>query len=167
VRLCHVPMREKRPVSLGPLNPPELKPPDTSELASQFATDLQYYLVQQPRQLPSKYLYDELGSALFEAICRLPWYSITRAEERLLASHSGEIFRRLEPLSRIVELGSGSGDKLRLLIEGAGAHRSALDVHLVDVSPSALDASARTLRTLSEVTIAIHEAPYEVGLGEA
>src|SRR5213080_752423 len=134
---------------------------------AQFVGDLQYYLAQKPRQLPSRYLYDELGSALFEAICRLPWYAITRAESRLLASHSGEIFRRLEPLSRIVELGSGSGDKLRLLIEGAGAHRSALDVHLVDVSPSALDASARTLRTLRDVTLAVHEAPYEVGLGQA
>ena len=52
-----------------------------------FALDVQYYLSQDPRQLPSRYLYDALGSCLFEAICRLPWYPITRAETRLLAAH--------------------------------------------------------------------------------
>ena len=50
----------------------------------QFADDVQYYLSLQPRQLPSRYFYDGLGSAIFEAICRLPWYHVTRAEERLL-----------------------------------------------------------------------------------
>ena len=79
--------------------------------AAQFASDVQYYLTQSPRQLPSRYLYDPLGSALFEAICRLPWYRITRAEERLLASHGADVLRRIAPLSTIVELGSGSGEK--------------------------------------------------------
>ena len=45
-----------------------------------FAGDVEYYLTLTPRQLPSRYLYDALGSALFEAICELPWYRITRAE---------------------------------------------------------------------------------------
>src|SRR6266850_711645 len=75
-----------------------------------FATDVGYYLSQDPRQLPSRYLYDALGSCLFEAICRLPWYPITRAETRLLAAHGAEVFRRIAPLSTIVELGSGSGE---------------------------------------------------------
>ena len=50
-----------------------------------FAAEVREYLLRSPRQLPSKYFYDALGSALFEAICRLPWYRIARAEERLLA----------------------------------------------------------------------------------
>ena len=58
----------------------------------QFATDVEYYLSQQPRQLPSRYFYDALGSALFEAICRLPWYGITRAELRLIERHGRAIF---------------------------------------------------------------------------
>ena len=41
--------------------------------------DIQYYLTLTPRQLPSRYFYDPLGSALFEAICELPWYRITRS----------------------------------------------------------------------------------------
>ena len=77
--------------------------------AAQFAADVQYYLMQDPRQLPSRYLYDALGSALFEAICELPWYRITRAEQRLLAAHGAEILRQVAPASTIVELGSGSG----------------------------------------------------------
>src|SRR6266508_3611692 len=80
-----------------------------------FADDVGYYLRLEPRQLPSRYLYDALGSALFEAICHLPWYGITRAESSLLVAHAREIFRRVESLSAIVELGPGSGEKLRTL----------------------------------------------------
>src|SRR5688572_15911701 len=98
---------------------------------AQFAADVHYYLVQNPRQLPSRYLYDEPGSALFEAICRLPWYGITRAESRLLTAHGRDVFQSLTGLSTIVELGSGSGDKLRALIETAAPRRRLLNVHLV------------------------------------
>src|SRR5437667_10077707 len=106
---------------------------------SKFALDVRYYLSLEPRQLPSRYLYDELGSALFEAICRLPWYPITRAEERLLARRGTEILRRAAP-STIVELGAGSGEKLKTLLE-----QSDLDgvghIHLVDLSGTALEQS--------------------------
>src|ERR1700752_2940679 len=83
----------------------------------EFAWDVQYYLTLQPRQLPSRYLYDDLGSALFEAICRLPWYGITRAEARMLETHGREVFTRLKDVSTIVELGSGDGEKLRVLVQ--------------------------------------------------
>src|SRR5438876_5990781 len=106
---------------------------------AQFAADVQYYLALSPRQLPSRYFYDELGSALFDAICRLPWYGITRAESRLLGAYGDEVFRRAGPISTLVELGPGSGEKLRLLLDAAAVGRDALDVHLVDVSPSALE----------------------------
>jgi hypothetical protein len=139
----------------------------TDELpAAQFAVDVHYYLLQSPRQLPSRYFYDELGSALFEAICRLPWYRITRAESRLLAAHGSEVFRRVGSASTIVELGSGSGEKLRLLIEAGGPHRTELDVHLVDVSASALESSARMLGSLDDVGVTTHQATYEAGLAE-
>jgi L-histidine Nalpha-methyltransferase len=78
----------------------------TDELpAAQFAVDVHYYLLQSPRQLPSRYFYDELGSALFEAICRLPWYRITRAESRLLTAHGADVLGRMGAASTIVELG--------------------------------------------------------------
>ncbi len=56
-----------------------------------FAEEVRFYLTQSPRQLPSRYLYDALGSALFDAICELPWYPVTRSETRLLQSHASEI----------------------------------------------------------------------------
>lgn len=132
--------------------------------AAQFASDIQYYLMQEPRQLPSKYLYDALGSALFEAICRLPWYRITRAEERLLTNHGAEILAALAPLSTIVELGSGSGEKLRILIEQGGPRTNRLDVHLVDISSSALETSARAIESEADVHVTTHQAAYEEGL---
>ncbi len=154
---------------MGPVIPRSGERSGATDEASvaQFAADVQYYLAQSPRQLPSRYFYDELGSALFEAICRLPWYGITRAESRLLAAHGGAVFRRIDQLSTIVELGSGSGDKLRLLIEAAAPFPAALNVHLIDVSRAALDISMRMLESLANVRVLTHHAPYEVGLGEA
>src|SRR5437867_12605411 len=88
-----------------------------------FAGDVAYYLTLTPRQLPSRYLYDALGSALFEAICELPWYPITRAERAMLARHGREILSRVDPLAMLVELGPGSGDKLATLVAAAGPQR--------------------------------------------
>jgi len=140
----------------------------TDELSlAQFAADVHYYLHLNPRQLPSRYFYDELGSALFEAICRLPWYGITRAESRLLAAHGREVFQALDSLSSIVELGSGSGEKLRTLVRAAGSRRRSLNVHLVDVSPSALELSARTLGPVGDLRIVVHQSTYEAGLADA
>jgi L-histidine Nalpha-methyltransferase len=129
-----------------------------------FASDVQYYLTQTPRQLPSRYLYDALGSALFEAICQLPWYRITRAEQRLLTRHGREIFARIDPLSTLVELGPGSGAKLAGLISAGRARSQGLTLHLVDVSASALELARRTLSELDQVEIVLHEATYEAGL---
>ena len=74
-----------------------------------FAGDVEYYLTLSPRQLPSRYLYDALGTALFEAICELPWYRITRAERSLLGSRGREILAHIKPLGTLIELGPGSG----------------------------------------------------------
>jgi L-histidine N-alpha-methyltransferase len=149
---------------------PAVPPVRTSvvrDATAAFALDVRYYLSQEPRQLPSRYLYDGLGSCLFEAICRLPWYSITRAETRLLAAHRDEIFESATPLKRIVELGCGSGEKLATLVGGRPLSREALELHLIDVSAAALAGSMRALSALVEnVHIVTHEAPYEVGLAE-
>ena len=131
---------------------------------AQFASDVRYYMMLEPRQLPSRYLYDPLGSALFDAICWLPWYEITRAERRLLGAHAADVFRCVPSLSTIVELGPGSGQKLRMLIEGGDSHRLPVDVHLVDVSHDALTRSTQTLASLDGVRTITHEQTYEAGL---
>jgi L-histidine N-alpha-methyltransferase len=131
----------------------------------QFAEDVAYYLSLTPRQLPSQYLYDDLGSALFEAICRLPWYPIARAERKLLRLHAAEIFARVNGVSTLVELGPGNGDKLVTLL-GAGGH-GPMTAHLVDVSQHALDAATRALGAHADLAVVSHRATYEVGLAEA
>ncbi len=69
------------------------------------------------RELPSIYLYDEIGTALFEAITLLPEYGLTRADERLLRRHAPAIIERLPPPVLVTELGSGCGLKTRWLLE--------------------------------------------------
>jgi L-histidine N-alpha-methyltransferase len=136
----------------------------------QFASDVEYYLTLTPRQLPSRYFYDRLGSALFEAICELPWYAITRAERDLLARRGREIIAHAEPVSRLVELGPGSGEKLATLIKAGWVPGRPLTVHLIDVSPAALDLASRTLAALEApeaVDVVTHQAAYEAGLAEA
>ena len=134
-------------------------------VADRFAADVRYYLSQTPRQLPSRYLYDDLGSALFEAICLLPWYAITRTELRLLELHGGEILRRIAPLERIVELGPGSGAKLATLL--CGRPQGPLDIRLVDMSTAALADASRRLSEDDGLVITTHAATYEAGLAEA
>src|SRR3984893_4961101 len=78
-----------------------------------FATDVRTGLSKSQKELPAKYLYDEVGSALFEAITVLPEYGLTRAEERLLRAHAREIARWLPSKVAGAELGSGSGRKTK------------------------------------------------------
>jgi L-histidine N-alpha-methyltransferase len=141
--------------------------PATARLeVRQFAGDVEYYLALTPRQLPSRYFYDALGSALFEAICQLPWYGVTRAERRLLMAHGRDIVAALEPLTTIVELGPGSGEKLAILVDRVGDVQPgrALTAHLIDVSPAALAAAQSTLGPRAGLDIVTHQATYEDGL---
>jgi len=132
-----------------------------------FAEDVEYYLSLHPRQLPSRYLYDPLGSALFDAICELPWYGITRTERRLLQESADEILAVGGPVRSFVELGPGNGEKLAILVAVATRlNGRGLMVHLVDVSPAALAVAVRTLTAHPRVTVVTHEADYETGLAD-
>ena len=134
-------------------------------VAADFADDVRRHLTLTPRQLPSWYLYDALGSALFEAICELPWYGVARAEARLLTAHRREVFAKLPRLTTIVELGPGDGRKFRTLLEGEPP-QGALTAHLVDVSAAALAAAAQTLADIDNLTVITHQAPFEAGLDD-
>jgi dimethylhistidine N-methyltransferase len=140
------------------------RPPSDEVSTEQLAADVALCLSRTPRQLPSRYLYDPLGSALFDAICRLPWYRVTRAETGLLKRHSAAILSACDPLTDIVELGSGSGEKLMQVLACRTAESPHLRVHLVDVSRAALAGAAGLLVGLPHVEVVTHQAPYEVGL---
>src|SRR5579872_4744794 len=96
---------------------------------AEFASDVRADLSKPQKELHSKYLYDELGSALFEAITHLPEYGVTRADERLLAAHAGDIARSISGPVSVIELGSGTGEKTwHILREMAGARYFPIDV---------------------------------------
>jgi L-histidine Nalpha-methyltransferase len=131
---------------------------------SEFAADVRESLTKPgQRELPSKYLYDEVGSALFETICVLPEYGLTRADARLLEKHAREIVGQLPSPIQVAELGSGSGKKTRWILE-ALSQRQKTYYYPIEISPSALAACAKELGQIDLVSIVGHEKPYLEGL---
>jgi L-histidine N-alpha-methyltransferase len=131
---------------------------------SEFAADVRDSLTKrEQRELPSKYLYDEVGSALFETICVLPEYGLTRADARLLKRYAGEIVERLPSPVHVAELGSGSGKKTRWILE-ALSRRQKTYYYPIEISPTALEACEKELGQLDLVSIVGHERPYLEGL---
>lgn len=131
---------------------------------SEFASDVRESLTKnEQRELPSKYLYDEVGSALFEAICVLPEYGLTRADAGLLERHAREIAERLPSPVQVAELGSGSGKKTRWILE-ALSRRQETFYFPIEISPSALAACEKELGQIDLVSVVGHEQPYLEGL---
>ncbi len=97
------------------------------------------------KSIPSRFLYDEVGSALFEAITRLHEYYLTRKERSILASAFKGIVRAVGAKIEIVEFGSGSAEKTRLLIDAALATQKSLRFVPIDISQAALQSSALNL----------------------
>jgi dimethylhistidine N-methyltransferase len=118
--------------------------PEPAQVES-FAEDVRDGLTADPKHLAPKYFYDGLGSALFEAICELPEYYLTRAETEILETSAAEMVAALEGPIDIVEFGSGSARKTRILIEAALAAQGKVEYRPIDISASALIASASTL----------------------
>ncbi len=115
------------------------------------------------KTLPPSWFYDEVGSALFEAITVLPEYGLTRAEAAILSTSSADIVQLAEAPSLIIELGSGTGTKTRHILE-ASVRRQAVRYLPIDISPAALDACRKSLSGLSRVTVQPIEAGYIDGL---
>jgi uncharacterized SAM-dependent methyltransferase len=107
---------------------------------AEFSQDIRAGLTSNPRHLFPKYLYDELGSRLFEAICEVDEYYPTRAEDEILKTHAEEIAGCLPTSDTLIEMGSGSAEKTRRLIETFTRQRHELLFIPVDISPTALAA---------------------------
>lgn len=113
-----------------------------------FALDVRRGLTASPKTLPAKYFYDDLGSVLFEGICRLPEYYVSRAEEEILESFGEEIVQAFGPPIRLIELGSGTSRKTRLLLDRLTRRQPDLEYVAVDIDEQLL---RQTARTLSEI----------------
>ncbi len=116
------------------------------------------------KELPSKYLYDKLGTALFEAITHLPEYGLTRADMRLLARLAGTIDAYVRAPAVVVELGSGNGAKSRPILT-ALAQRGRPEYFPIDVAAAALERCRRELGDVASVNGL--EATYLDGLRHA
>ena len=132
---------------------------------TQFAYDVREGLgTAGQKQLPPSYLYDELGSALFEAITLVPEYGLTRADARLLKHHATEIANIITPGSLVAELGSGTGTKTRYIL-AALSRTQMVDYYPIDVSSAALRSCAAELDSVARVTPV--NASYLEGLRRA
>lgn len=101
-------------------------------------------LTQKPKSLPPKYFYDDKGSQLFEEICHLPEYYLTRTETAILKQYASDI-AKLTGACELVELGSGSSTKTRILLDAYQALDYPLNYIPIDVSAGILESSAREL----------------------
>ena len=98
-----------------------------------------------PKTLPCRFLYDAIGSEIFEEICELPEYYLTRAEREVLERHADDIADQFEQDVTLAELGSGSSTKTRLLIEAFLRRQPKLRYVPVDISSTMLEDSAQSL----------------------
>ena len=136
------------------------------DLVSEFAADVRTGLGGSGQKtLPSKYFYDDVGSLLFEVICLLPEYGVTRAEERVLRGHADEIAERMGFPAHVVELGAGTGKKPRWIL-GPLCRRQPTTYYPIDISPSALEICRRVLASLESLTFKGFEGTYLKGMEE-
>lgn len=132
---------------------------------AEFARDVLDGLSEKPRQLFPKYLYDPLGSQLFEAICHVDEYYLTRTEHEILTKYADEIVASVPACRTLIELGSGSAQKTRKIIEALMRRQDELLFIPVDISASALEESSRSLlQAYSRLKIRAYAADYFDGL---
>ncbi|HEX8140566.1 MAG TPA: L-histidine N(alpha)-methyltransferase [Pyrinomonadaceae bacterium] len=137
----------------------------TADLRAQFAKDVRDGLKAHPRRLFPKYFYDELGSQLFEAICLLPEYYLTRAENEILTRYADEMAESVAGRKRLLEMGSGSAFKTRRIIEAILQRQRELLFIPVDISPAALETSSRVLlQSYAGLRIEAYASDYFDGL---
>ena len=130
-----------------------------------LAGDVRSGLTSSPKRLPCRYFYDREGSLLFEAICRLPEYYLPQAERESLLTSAAEIVSCCPPGAVLIELGSGSATKTRILIEALLLRQEALRYIPIDISRTTLEESSRDLlRDYPALDVTAIACEYQEGL---
>ena len=138
---------------------------DIETFTHSFIKDVHYGLSTMPKHIPCLYFYDYRGSLLFEKICRLPEYYITRSETEILRRYSEEIITFLPEDILLVELGSGSCIKTQLIIEELLNQYEKVTYSPIDISQKMLKESSHTLlERFEELEIISVAAEYDEGL---
>jgi len=158
----YLPARRTRGAGLGALLRVERHRVDDRRV--QLAADVRRGLTARPKRLPPKYFYDDRGSRLFEAICELPEYYLTRTEHALLTDIAAPLIERTRP-AQLIELGSGSARKTRLLLDALVRVRPRATYVPIDVSEATLRRSAMAMcRAYPALRVHAIVADYERGL---
>jgi L-histidine N-alpha-methyltransferase len=148
-----------------PPSPFPLAGPPLRDRRAQFARDVAEGLTAAPKHLACRYFYDRHGSSLFEAICELPEYYLTRAEAEILGAHADEMAASAPPGTILFELGSGTAAKTRLVIEALLRRQPTLRYVPIDICSTVLEESAeQLLRSYSALEIVPVVAEYDEGL---
>lgn len=121
---------------------PRTATPEPADGVDEFRADVLAGLARRPRRIPCKYFYDALGARIFERICELPEYYPTRTETAMLRAHAAEIARLIGPGASLIEFGSGSAAKARILLDALAEPAAYVPV---DLSREQLLASAAAL----------------------
>jgi len=138
----------------------------TQPITADFAAEVRDGMMKPgQKELPSKFLYDEIDSELFEVICLLPEYGLSRAGARLLRHHASDVINRLPSPVVVAELGSGSGSKTRWILEALAA-RQPVKYFPIDISRMALSRCWQELGHLDSVSVVGFERAYLDGLLE-
>ena len=140
VKLITFPKFDRLTMNYEISNPGSFK--DTHPELVEMMTEVKKGLSSKPKTLPCKYLYDKKGSDLFQKICRLPEYYLTRTETSLLVSIAGEIAELVGPGCQMIEYGSGSSEKMRIILSALTAPES---FTAVDISKEHLFAATNSL----------------------
>ncbi len=127
--------------------------------------DVREGLTAEPKHIPPKYFYDAVGSALFDVITLLPEYYPTRAESQILEKYADEIVAALPGDKQLLELGTGSATKTRVLVEAILRQQTELEFLPNDISPEVLEQGSRVLLQMFEnLTIEAYATDYFTAL---
>lgn len=129
-----------------------------------FSKEVMAGLCAQQKRIDSKFFYDSRGSEIFEKICSLPEYYLTRAETEILERSSDEIVSLCSECTRLVELGSGSATKTRMLLEAMGRAHKSVTYSPIDVSDILVSSSHDLLESYPWLYISGVNDTYENGL---
>jgi L-histidine N-alpha-methyltransferase len=133
-----------------------------------FAADVERGLAAENKYISPKYLYDEVGSQLFEQICLQPEYYLTKTEASILNKHAPVISKLASSNIEIIELGSGSSSKTAILLRYLSLYKKRIYYFPIDISSSILMESTRRLKSqFPNVSIIGIRSDYNLGIDKA
>lgn len=138
--------------------------PDSEKSEKTFAEEIQHSLNQEQKFINPKFFYDKTGSLLFEKICTLPEYYLTRTEVKILKKLKNDLPEHIDKQFRLVELGSGSSTKTRLLLDIFDKLHDSVEYMPIDISEILKESSKNLQREYDNLQITGIVDTYEKGL---